>query len=212
MRIDKIAVAAILAVVLCMASPVQAAAQDTATTPRRGTPGKAFITPGDPRLLTPEMLTPDVSPQMFVNSYLVSLFTMDPGVVYDAYLHPELMAALSREVFVNRVVELKELVGPLMRVGLTYLREEHRAYEGMDGGWTEHRLSFEGDPRVQARVEFKRVADGKWKVFHSAIRSPQLDRLQRAREAAREAAAAAAGDTPDEGDGDREPDSPEERR
>ena len=207
MRSNKITLAIFLAVVLTMGVPLLAAAQNQAETARRSMPGKAFVTPGDPRLLTPEMLTPDVSSQLFVDSFLVSLFTMDPGVVYDAYLHPELMATLRREDFVKHVVELKDLVGPLQRVGLTYLREENRKYEGMDGGWTDHKLAFEGDPRVTARVEFKRVADGNWKVFHSTVRSPQLDRLQQAREDARKAAGGAA----DESGGD-EPDSPEQRR
>lgn len=188
MRVDRFAVASLLAVAVFISLPEPASAQSQVNTPPRGARGKAFVVPGDPAILTPEMLTPDVDSRLFVESFLISLFTMESGVVYDAYLHSDMKDSLTREAFHQQVFALKDVVGPLTRVVLTYLRQENQQYDGADGGWTEHVLVFQRDPNVHARVEFKRVADGHWKVIHSGIRSPRLDRLQQAREAARQAA------------------------
>ena len=209
MRADKMVVAGLLAAAFIISVPDMAVCQSRATSADHSTRGKASVMPGDPELLTFEMLTPDVDSRLFVDSFLVSLFTMDPGEVYDAYLHPDMTAALSREAFQQQVAELKDVVGPLTRVDLTYLRQEDKGHDGMDGGWTEHVLVFERDPRVQARVEFKRVGDGRWRVTHSGIRSAQLDRLQEARAAAGQAAEGTA-DGGEEG-GDNEPPTPDSR-
>jgi len=209
MRADKIAVAGLLAVAFIIGAPYMAVGQVRDSRPGRSSPGTTSVMPGDPELLSPDMLGPDVDSRLFVDSFLVSLFTMDPGEVYDAYLHPEMKETLGREVFQQQVGELKDVVGPLTRAVLTYLRQENKKYDGMDGGWTEHILIFERDPRVHASVEFRRLVDGRWKVSHSEFQSTQLDRLRQAREAAHQAAKDAE-DGPEEG-GDDEPPADDSR-
>jgi hypothetical protein len=74
----------------------------------------------------------------------------------------------------------------------------------MDGGWTNNLLVFERDPGVSARVDFRRVEDGHWKIFNYAFSSQQLERALAAKAAAMEAAKGvpagsdenAAGETP----------------
>ncbi len=207
MRADKIVAAGLLLAAAVISTQTIAVGQRQAPPSRPASLAKAFVTPGDPELLTPEMLTGDVDSRLFVDSFLVSLFTMDTGKVYDAYLHPEMIVALDRESLEQQVAELKDAVGPLARVVLSYLREENRAFDGMDGGWTENTLIFAGDPKVYARVDFRRVADGRWKVIEFEIKSPELARLQQAQAAARKAAEGAAKASP-EGGGD-EPQSPD---
>ena len=208
MRADKIVVAGLLAAACIISTSDMVMGQSGRTNALHRPSRKAHVTPGDPRLLTPEMLTPEVQPRLFVDSFLVSLFTMDSGVVYDAYLHPDLQAILSREAFHEQVATLEAVVGPLTRATVTYLRQVNKKYDGMDGGWTEHLLTFERDPRVHSRVEFRRVTGGHWKVLSSRIDSAQLDRLQREREAARLAGEAAARESEEGGDGEKpSPDS-----
>jgi len=204
MRADEIVIAGLLAAAFVCAAQEMAVGQDQATTPGRSATRKAYVVPGDPGLLTPDMLTRTVDSRLFVDSFLVSLFTQDTGAVYDSYLHPDMTASLSREAFQQQVSELKDAVGPLTRIVLTYLREDNKKYDGADGGWSDHVLVCERDPMVGARVEFKRAADGNWKVIHSEIASGQRDRLQEAREAARPPAAGAA-DGSQEGGGSEPP-------
>jgi hypothetical protein len=149
---------------------------------------KTYVDVGDDSLLTPEQMTPETDSRRVVDSFLVGAFTGDLDTVYDAYLHPEVQADVTREDFTAQIMQMRQAAGSLSRVILTYLRETPRTYEGMDGGWTENLLVFERDPRVGARVDFRRVEDGHWKIFNYAFSSQQLERALAAKAAAMEAA------------------------
>lgn len=142
----------------------------------------------DPSLLTVEQMSPESDSKRVVDSFLVAAFTGDLDMVYDAYLHPEVQSEVSREEFAGKIMQLRQAVGSLDKVILTYLRETPRTYNGMDGGWTENMLVFERDPRVEARVDFRRVENGLWKIFNYAFLSKQLERAMAAKAAAMDAA------------------------
>ena len=157
--------------------------------PQTGKAGgiKTVVDVDDPSLLTVEQMSPESDSRRVVDSFLVAAFTGDLDMVYDAYLHPEVQDEVTREEFAASIMQLRQAAGRLSKVILTYLRETPRTYDGMDGGWTENLLVFERDPRVEARVDFRRVEGGLWKIYNYAFASKQLERALAAKAAALDA-------------------------
>jgi hypothetical protein len=159
--------------------------QDTGS--RGGRRVAASLTPDDPVIPAPDELSIDTDSRLFVDSFLVALFREDLEKVYDTYLHSMFTEIATKEAFVEDVAVVRQVVGSLERLVVTYLREDRARYDGADGGWSNHHLIFERDPQVKAHVEFRRAGNGLWKVVGYSIQSAQADRLHRAREASRRA-------------------------
>jgi len=199
MKRDRLMATALLVAGSWMAAAgITASAQAQDPAPVTAGRVKTYIDVDDPSLLTAEQLSPDSDSRRVVDSFLVSAFTGDLGMVYDTYLHPMVQRKVTREAFAEQLIQIRQAVGGLSKVFLTYLRETNGTYAGMDGGWTENMLVFERDPRVGARIDFRRVENGLWKITDYAFTSQQLERVLRTRAAALEAAQAA-GDAAAEG-------------
>lgn len=191
MKVESILTTGLLALSLLVPTPGAAASpqeKDAAATGGQSTTPnnrvKTYVEVGDPSLLALDGMTPASDSREVVDAFLVSAFTLDGDDVYDAFIHPSLASQVSREEFKDQIGQLSRANGKLSRVYLTYLRETPRMYNGVDGGWTENILVFERDPRVSARVDFRRTSEGEWRVVNYTFTSAQLDRVLRNKEAA----------------------------
>ncbi|MFQ5671122.1 MAG: DUF4019 domain-containing protein [Acidobacteriota bacterium] len=141
----------------------------------------------DPGIPSPDEFSPSTDSRLFAESFFKALSEGSLEAVYQDYFQDSFKSKVPPEVFNEKISRMRQALGPLRKLRLVRLKQINKAFGGRDGGFVAFVLVYDHDPRVKGRVDFRRDDHGMWRIANYGLISTQMERQQRAREAARKA-------------------------